>query len=86
MVKRTHEVPVERSLLGWNPVTALGGDLLALCRSHQHDCSQGFLRVPLVESQRLIEGCNIPEFSFDVLCSAAYAPDNLLAVSELRGE
>jgi len=64
-------------------MTALGGDILALRRPRRHDCSQGFLRVPLIESQRPVEGCNIPEFPFDVSCSAAYAPDNLLAVSEL---
>jgi hypothetical protein len=85
VARKIHEVPVEHPTLGWNHIAALGGDLFALHHPYRHDCFK-VLHVPPGVSQRPVEGWSIPQFPFEVLCSTTYAPGNLLAVAERRGQ
>ena len=85
VVGRTHEISMERPTWTgaprWSHMTALGGGLLSISHPYQYGGFK-FLPFPPVLSQHPIEGWSIPQFPFEVGHSAAYAPDNLLVVTE----
>lgn len=84
VLKRSYQVPGEHST-ALGRVVALGGGLLALNRFFREDCYQ-FLRVPPGTSQRPIERWKRPQLPFDVWCSAAYPPADLLVIAEPTGK
>lgn len=85
VVRSVHWVPVERPTLAWNYSTVLGVDLLTFYHSSQPGRAK-FIRVPPAANQPSVEGWIIPQIPFEVLHFAVYAPENLLAVVERRGQ
>ena len=75
------DVPLEQPFSDWYHTKVLGGNLLA---SPSHDSNHiKFLRVPSARSGKQTEQWCI-RFPFTVLRYAAYPPENILAVAELK--
>jgi len=82
VVKSTHKLP-PNPFSGWNPTEVLSKNLVA--SSAIQLSGLAFLHIPPFSSQKAVEGWSFPPFPFKILDFTAYAPENVLAVAELKG-
>ena len=82
-VKSVYDLPQE-IFSESHTITVLGGNLLAsyIWRGRRVN----FIRVPTAVSQKPIEWWTLPPFPFGIEDFAAYAPDNVFVVAEIKEE